>query len=243
MRIGRIEYEKLPGKKPGIMFLCGFRSDMTGVKAMALHDYCRARGREFVRFDYSGHGASGGVFEEGSIGAWKDDALSVLDEVTEGRQVMVGSSMGGWIMTLAAMARPERVAGLLGIASAPDFTENMIWNKLPQVEREKLMKEGIVHLPSCYGSEPYPITSKLVEEGRRHLVLGGEIPVSCPVRLIHGMDDEDVPFETSIKLSAAMKSPDIEVRLVKGGNHRMSEPQDIRLMLETLDEVVYAAGA
>ncbi|MEE9273781.1 MAG: alpha/beta hydrolase, partial [bacterium] len=212
-----LAYRASPGKGPGVIFLGGFLSDMEGTKAAALEERCRAAGRAFVRFDYLGHGASSGRFEEGTIGRWAEDAVAVLDAVAEGPQVLVGSSMGGWIMLLAALARPGRVAGLVGIAAAPDFTEDLMWARFPEEVRERLRGGGTYHLPSEYDENPYPITGRLIEEGRGRLLLRGRIPIVCPVRLIHGMEDADVPSEVSLKLSEALESADVTVTLVKGG--------------------------
>ena len=219
---------------PGLVFLGGFMSDMTGTKACALDSFARARGQAFLRFDYQGHGQSSGRFEEGTIGRWAGDAVAVLDELTEGPQVLVGSSMGGWIMLLAALARPQRVAGLVGIAAAPDFTEDLMWARYPPEVRETLRREGVYREPSAYGEEPYTITLGLIEEGRRHLLLRAPIPLACPLRLIHGTADEDVPWQVSMKLAERIQSEDVELTLVKGGDHRLSEPPD----LERLDETI-----
>jgi pimeloyl-ACP methyl ester carboxylesterase len=222
-----LAYHKTPGSAPGIVFLGGFMSDMTGSKALYLEDFARDRGQAFLRFDYQGHGASSGRFEQGTIGLWAADAVAALDALTEGPQVLVGSSMGGWIMLLAALARPQRIAGLLGIAAAPDFTEDLMWNAYPQEVRETLEREGVYHEPSDYGEEPYPITKRLIDEGREHLLLRGAIALPCPVRLIHGMADPDVPWRTSLRLAERLESDDVEVSLVKGGGHRLSEPEDL----------------
>ena len=189
-RAGReaIAYRAVEGKPPGVMFLGGFMSDMTGTKATALEAHCRRAGRAFVRFDYSGHGESSGAFRDGTIGAWRDDALAVLDEVARGPQVLVGSSMGGWVMLLVALARPERVAGLVGIAAAPDFTEDLIWSTLDNETRQRLTKTGAIELPCDYDDDPYPITMGLIEEARSHLLLHAPIPfrLSDPPAAGHG---------------------------------------------------------
>ena len=188
-RAGReaIAYRTVEGKPPGVMFLGGFMSDMTGTKATALEAHCRGAGRAFVRFDYSGHGESGGAFRDGTIGAWRDDALAVLDGVARGPQVLVGSSMGGWVMLLVALARPERVAGLVGIAAAPDFTEDLIWSTLDDETRQRLTETGAIELPCDYDDDPYPITMGLIEEARSHLLLHAPIPLDCPIHLLQGM--------------------------------------------------------
>jgi pimeloyl-ACP methyl ester carboxylesterase len=220
---------------PGIIFLGGFMSDMTGTKAQALESYAQRRGRAFLRFDYRGHGASSGRFDEATIGDWAEDAIAVLDALTEGPQILVGSSMGGWIMLLAALARPERVAGLIGIAAAPDFTEDLIWARATPDQRRALEDVGYIDSPSAYSETPYRITRRFIEEGRDHLLLGKAIPLHCPVRLIHGMEDVDVPWQTSLRLAEALESRDLEVTLVKDAAHRLSEPQDLKRLERAIE--------
>ncbi len=233
-----LAWAKLPGRDPTLVFLPGFRSDMTGSKALALRDWCAAEGRAMLRLDYSGHGASDGAFADGTIGAWADDACRVIAALTTGPLVLVGSSMGGWIALLAALAMPQRVAALVGIAAAPDFTEALIWAALPPPQRVLLLREGVLFLPSQYG-EPTPITRALIEDGRRHLLLtGGEIPLECPVRLLHGQLDPDVPWETAPRLAAKLRGADVQVTLVKDAEHRLSRPQDILLLIRTVAAVM-----
>ncbi len=217
-------------------------SDMTGSKALSLESFARERGQAFLRFDYQGHGASTGRFDDGTIGSWTADAVAALDALTEGPQVLVGSSMGGWIMLLAALARPQRIAGLLGIAAAPDFTENLMWQAYPQEVRDTLRREGVYREPSDYGDEPYTITMRLIEEGREHLLLREAIPIACPVRLIHGVADPDVPWQTSIRLAKQLESADVEVTLVKSGGHRLSEPEDLDRLCSTLEGLLDRLG-
>jgi pimeloyl-ACP methyl ester carboxylesterase len=200
---------------------------MTGDKAMALESFCRGRGQAFLRFDYTGHGASSGRFEDGTIGAWAEDAVFALDRLTEGPQVLVGSSMGGWIMLLAALKRPERIAGLVGTAAAPDFTEDLLDVVFTEEQKAALARDGFVPVPNCYGKDPYPITRKLIEDGRRHLLLRGPITIALPARLIHGTADRDVPWQTSIRLAERLASTDVEITLVKDGDHRLSAPRDL----------------
>ena len=238
-----IAYHFTPGKSPGVVFLTGFMSDMDGAKALALQAWAGARGRAFLRFDYTGHGASSGEFADGTIGRWADDAVWVLDRVAEGPQVLVGSSMGGWIMLLAAMARPDRVAGLLGIAAAPDFTEDLMAKMLTPKARRALARDGLVMVPNDYGEAPYPISMTLIEEARDHMLLGSEIPIDCPVRLIHGVEDTDVPWETSQRLSVSLKSDDVEVILVKDGDHRLSEDRDLARLTSVLETLIERIGA
>lgn len=231
----QIAYAGREGRSPGVMFFGGFNSDMTGTKATALEAYCAASGQAFVRFDYSGHGASSGQFEDGTIGDWAADAIAVIDQVAVGPQIIVGSSMGGWIGLLAALARPDRVAGFVGIAAAPDFTQDMMWDTYGEGIREQLRREGVYYEPSEYGEDPYPITMKLIEEGRDHLVLRDAIPLHCPVRLIQGQQDNDVPWQTAVKLAERLDSDDVEVTLIKQGDHRLSSPEDLARLERVLD--------
>jgi pimeloyl-ACP methyl ester carboxylesterase len=215
------------------MFLIGFKSDMDGAKANAIDRLCAARGQPFLRFDYRGHGRSEGRFEEGDIGTWFEDSLYVLDHLTEGPQVLVGSSMGGWMMLLLARARPTRVVGLVGIAAAPDFTEDLIVPDLPAEELARLHREGQITLPSEYG-DGYIITRGLLEAGRRHLLLREPIDFRGPVRLLHGMADDSVPWQRSLKLQETLASKDVEVILVKDGDHRLSDPPHLALLNRTV---------
>ena len=237
-----IAYHRHDGATPGVMFLGGFMSDMTGVKATSLEAHCRAKGRAFVRFDYLGHGQSSGAFADGTIGRWAEDAICVLDELTDGPQVLVGSSMGGWIMLLAALARPDRVAGLVGLAAAPDFTEALIWHRLPADARAALRRDGIWHEPSRYSDKPYAITMKLIEEGRKHLLLELPIAVHCPVRLMHGMEDLDVPWQHAMLIAGQLLSKHVSVTLVKNGDHRLSRPEDIDLLCRIVDGLCETMG-
>lgn len=232
-----IAYRRSAGKTPGLVFLGGFMSDMAGTKATFLEAYARRQGRAFLRFDYFGHGKSSGDFESGTIGRWAEDAVAALDELTEGPQVLVGSSMGGWLMLLAALARPQRVAALVGIAAAPDFTEELMWATFDAQVRHRLETEGIYRQPSAYGEQPYSITRALIEEGRRHLLLGGVIPLTCPVRLLQGMADPDVPWQLAPRLAEALESDDVELHLVKKGDHRLSTPDDLVLLAALLDRL------
>ncbi|MFQ6016874.1 MAG: alpha/beta hydrolase [Kiloniellaceae bacterium] len=242
-----IAYYKTPGeetvkKAPGLIFLGGFMSDMSGTKATALEAFAAARGQAFLRFDYLGHGASSGRFAEGTIGRWTEDAIAALEALTEGPQVLIGSSMGGWIMLLVALARPERIAGLVGVAAAPDFTETLMWRRFPPEVRKTLERDGVYTEPSDYGEAPCTITLNLIEEGRRHLVMGKPIPITCPVRLIHGTADPDVPWKLSVELMEALQSTDVEVTLIKGGGHRLSEPRDLVRLTRTVAALCDATG-
>ncbi len=233
-----IAYCRRDGRAPGIVFLGGFRSDMTGEKALSLEAFSGERGFGFLRFDYTGHGRSGGDFLDGTITSWLADSLDAIDRLTRGRLVLVGSSMGGWLMLLAALARPDRIAGLVGIAAAPDFTEELMWPNMAPPVRKALMEKGVIYRPSAYSQEPYPITRVLIESGRRHLLLGGPIAICCPVRLIHGMKDPDVPWQTSVRLAEKVESKDVAVTLIKEGAHRLSEPENIHIILRAVEELV-----
>jgi pimeloyl-ACP methyl ester carboxylesterase len=236
-----IAYHRLPGSRPGVIFLGGFMSDMTGTKAMALEAWCRQQGRAYIRFDYQGHGSSSGRFADGTIGRWLEDALAVLDRVSEGPQILVGSSMGGWLMLLLALCRPERIAGLVGVACAADFID-ALWQGLDEPTRARLQNEGIIYQPSEYDDgAPYSITLELIEEARRHRLLDKEVlPVRCPVRLLHGLRDPDVPWQTSVTVAERLLSEDVRVLLVKDGEHRMSRISDLSLLTGLLGEVCAA---
>jgi pimeloyl-ACP methyl ester carboxylesterase len=208
---------------------------MTGGKALAVEAFCRARGQAFLRFDVSGHGQSGGRFEDGTIGAWAEDVVAALDALTAGPQVIVGSSMGGWLMLLAALQRRERIAGLLGLAAAPDFTEELIYPGFTPEQKRALLTEGQVVIPSDYDCGDFVITRALIDEGRHNLLLGGPINLTCPVRLIHGQKDPDVPWQTALRLAEHLVSDDVEVTLVKNAGHRLSEPEDLTRMLAVLE--------
>jgi pimeloyl-ACP methyl ester carboxylesterase len=229
-----------PGITPGVLFLPGFRSNMQGIKALALEDYCLCQGRQFTRFDYTGHGESSGRFEDGSIGSWRDDALHVLDRISSGPQLLVGSSMGGWIMLLLALARPERVSGLLGIAAAPDFTETRR-ERLDAVQRQQLETLGYCEQPNSYDdARPYRIGRRLLDESREHCLLGQPIAIDAPIRLIHAMDDPDVPWQRSLELADRVSSADVELHILKRGGHRLSEPADLQRLLRVLDAMLAA---
>jgi len=233
-----IAYHRLHGEVPGILFLGGFRSDMTGTKALFLEDYCRRRGRAYVRFDYFGHGASSGEFAQGTIARWRDDTIAVVDSLTEGPQIFIGSSMGGWIMLLAALARPQRVAALVGIAGAPDFTEELLWPRLTPAQRAEIMERGAVVLPSEFDPAGYLYTRALIEDGSRHLLLRGPIVLDMPVRLLHGLADVSVPWQLSLRLAERLQSRDVALTLVKDGDHRLSTEPDLARLAQTLDALL-----
>ncbi len=236
----KISYELTAGASPGVVFLGGFRSDMTGTKAVYLQDWATRTGRAFLRFDYSGHGQSGGDFLEGSIGDWFEDALAALS-LTTGRQVLVGSSMGGWIALLLARAVPERIVGLVGIAAAPDFTEDSMWAGFSAAERAELLAKGRIFVPSDY-SEPYAITRLLIEEGRQRLVLRAPLDLPFPVRLLQGTADVDVPQEVALRLLAHATAPDMRLTLVKGADHRFSSPECLDLIRQAIEDILPSAA-
>jgi pimeloyl-ACP methyl ester carboxylesterase len=233
-----IAYHKTEGEGPGIIFLGGFRSDMTGTKAQALEAHCKTQNQAFLRFDYFGHGASSGAFTDGTIGRWAEDAVCVLDELTDGPQILVGSSMGGWIMLLAALARPDRIAALVGIAAAPDFTETLMWNRLSDSVKETLRRDGVFMQPSDYDEGPYAITLTLIEEARDHLLLDRPIDIRCPVHLIQGMQDDAVPWQHALAISENLATDKVTITLVKDGDHRLSSDEDLARLLRTLDALI-----
>jgi pimeloyl-ACP methyl ester carboxylesterase len=222
--------------RPGVVFLGGFASDMTGTKATWLEGWARARGRAYLRFDYTGHGQSSGRFMDGCIGDWARDAADALGRLTEGPQVLVGSSMGGWIALLLAKRHPERLAGLVGIAAAPDFTEDLVWQDLTEEERDKIVTEGNISVPSDYG-EPMVLTHRLFADGRENMVLRSPLPVPCPVRLLQGTADLDVPVATAIRLIEHIDCADARLTLVKGADHRFSGEAELALLGQTLDAI------
>lgn len=235
----RIACNRLEGQGPCVVFLGGFRSDMQGTKAVWLEDWARARGRAFLRLDYSGHGESSGAFEDGCIGDWLADAQAVLDRV-EGPLVLVGSSMGGWISLLLARAMPERLAGLVTVAAAPDFTERGFWAGMDAGQRAALLREGRVLRPSDYDA-PYVITRRLIEDGRRHLVLDRPLELPFPVRFLQGTADADVPVSWALDLLGHAEGPDMRLVLVKGADHRFSTPDCLALIGAALQEVLERA--
>ena len=233
----RIAYARTEGQGPGVVFLGGFMSDMGGTKALFLQDWAERRGRAFLRFDYSGHGQSSGAFEEGAIGDWFEDALAVVQALTVGPQVLVGSSMGGWISLLLARAVPERVKALVGIAPAPDFTEDSMWAGFSDAQRAELMGAGRIVIPSDYSAEGYPVTRRLIEEGRGRLVLRSALRLPFPVRILQGTADTDVPPSVALRLMDHAECDDLRVTLVKGADHRFSTPACLAMIAAAVDEV------
>lgn len=234
----RIAYHQTAGQGPGVVFLGGFKSDMQGTKAVYLQDWAERNGRAFLRFDYSGHGQSSEDFLDGAIGDWFEDAQAAVTGLTEGPQVLVGSSMGGWIALLLARAVPDRVAGLVGIAAAPDFTEDSMWQGFTEAQRAEMASTGQVALPSEYSDAPYVITRRLIEDGRRHLVLRSPLALPFPVRLLQGTADVDVPQEVALRLLAHASGDDIRLSLVKGADHRFSTPDCLAMITQAIDDVL-----
>ena len=232
------------GATPGLFWLGGFRSDMAGTKALALDDFGRARGVAVTRFDYSGHGLSGGRFEDGTISRWLEEALAVFDAI-EGPQVLVGSSMGGWIALLVARAlrarggaAASRLKAMVLIAPAPDFTEDLMWAGFSEEIRREILEQGVYREPSDYSDEPYLITRALIEDGRTNLVLDGEIDLGCPVTILQGVADTSVPWRHAVRLTTRLTRDDVTLTLVPDGDHRLSRPQDIAKLLKTLDDAL-----
>lgn len=237
----KIAYQLSDGQGPAVVFLGGFKSDMTGSKAMFLEDWARKTGRAFLRFDYSGHGASSGAFEDGCIGEWFEDACAAIG-LLGGPLILVGSSMGGWIALQIARAMPERIAGLVGIASAPDFTEDGFWAEFSDAEKAKLEQDGKVAMASDYG-DPYIITKRLIEEGRGRLVLRAPLPLPFAVRFLQGTADTSVSTATALKLLEHADSPDMRLTLVDGADHSFSSDVCLPVIVTAIDEVTRAAGA
>jgi pimeloyl-ACP methyl ester carboxylesterase len=230
-----LAYRRHAGAEPTVVWLGGFKSDLTGTKAAHLHGWAERAGRSFLRFDYFGHGASGGDFRQGTITRWLEDSLAAIDELTEGPLVLAGSSMGGWLATLAALQRPQRVKGIVYIAPALDMTE-LFWSAMPPEIQQIIMEQGEWGRPSACDPDPYPITRTLIEDGRRHLLLGGRIGLNLPVRILHGEDDADVPWQ-HLKLIDALESRDVLLTLVKGGDHRLSRPADLKRLEQAVEEM------
>lgn len=232
-----LAYRRTAGSGNGVVFLCGHGSDMDGTKALVAEEWARQQGRAFLRFDYRGHGQSSGAFLDGNISSWTDDCLAAIDRLTEGPQILVGSSLGGWLMLNVALARPDRVAGLIGIAAAPDFTEDLLWAEFTDAQRAQIEADGVIALPNPYSDEPVKYPWHLITDGRKNLRLRGGLDISCPVRLLQGMADHEVPWQTATATAAALAGDDVEVTLVKGAGHRFSEPDQLALLTAKLDEM------
>ena len=232
----RVAYARVDGAGPTVVWLGGFGSDMEGTKAQALDAWAQADGRSFLRFDYFGHGASSGEFAGGTIGRWREDALAVVDELTGGPLVLVGSSMGGWIACLVALARRERVSGLVLVAPAPDFTDKLLEPNLPEEARAALARDGCWRTPSPYG-DGHVISSALLEEGRRWSILPGPVAIGAPVRILQGGADAEVPWRHALALAEAIEGDDVVFSLVRDGDHRLSRPQDIARLIAGVEEL------
>jgi pimeloyl-ACP methyl ester carboxylesterase len=230
-----LAWRRISGQGPTVVWLGGFASDMGGTKAQALAAWAKGAGRDFLQFDYFGHGQSGGDFRQGTITHWRQDALAVLDALTSGPLVLVGSSMGGWIACLAALSRRERVAAMVLVAPAADFTEKLIRPGLSKVARQAIADDGEWRRPSAYG-EAYPITQGLLEDGERWSILDAEIPITCPVRILHGAADPDVPWRHGLDLALALEGPDVTFTLVRDGDHRLSRDQDLARLIALVDD-------
>lgn len=229
----RLAYRHIAGKGPAIIFLPGYMSDMQGGKAQALAVWAEARGQAMLRLDYSGCGESDGAFEDGTLDIWRDDVLAIIDEIIDGQVILVGSSMGGWLMLLVAHALGKRVAALVGIAAAPDFTD---WD-FDDADKALLAKQGRIERPSDYGYDPMVITQSFWQSGQDNRQLCSEVALDCPVRLIHGQRDPDVPWEISMKLAQQLRSSDVQTILVKDGDHRLSRDQDIALLIDVVGKL------
>jgi pimeloyl-ACP methyl ester carboxylesterase len=226
----RLAHRLRNGNGPTIVFLPGYMSDMEGGKAVALDAWARETGRAMLRLDYAGSGASEGRFEDGTLASWRDDALLLIDALTQGPLLLVGSSMGGWLALLIALARPARVAGLIGIAAAPDFTD---WG-FTEADKALLATEGRIVEPTPYGDQPYVTTLAFWESGQSLRLLGTEIPIDCPVRLLHGQEDRDVPWQTAVRIAQRLRSSDVQTWLIKDGDHRLSRDGDIAMLIRTV---------
>lgn len=221
-----------------LVFLHGLNSDRHGTKADVLAQHCAAKDYGFLRFDMYGHGQSSGIFEDGTMSRWIADAVAVINELTEGPVVLIGSSMGGWVGLKAAIELPTRIVGFIGIAAAPDFTEDLMWAELSDTQRDTLMRDGLIELPSEYADQPYRINRALIEDGRENLVLRDDIAISCPVRLLHGQQDTSVPWQIALSISELLVSSDVQTLLIKDGDHRLSRPQDLKRLCDVVDDLV-----
>ena len=233
-----LAYRQHYGNYPGIIFLCGHGSDMHGSKAKYLHEWAIRRGQTFLRFDYSGHGQSEGTFLEKNISDWTRDTIEMIDAKTAGPQILVGSSLGGWIMLNVALARPTKVAALVGIAAAPDFTEELIWHPLTTAAKATFKNSGKITLENPYSNMPITYAYQLIKDGRAHLLLDKDLPIHVPVRLLHGMQDTEVPWQTATKLATCLQSDDVEIFLDKSATHRFSKPRQLSLLERVLEELV-----
>ena len=233
-----VAWQRVAGRGPCLVWLGGFKSDMTGSKAQALADWATSEARDFLRFDYFGHGVSSGDFASGTISHWREDVLAVLDELTSGPVVLIGSSMGGWLACLAALARPERVKSMVLIAPAADFTDKLMQPSLGPEALLAIEQDGHWMRPSDYGDEGYPITKALIEDGCQWSILPGPVAIDCPVRILQGGQDPDVPWAHALALAQALMGPDVVFTLIRDGDHRLSRPQDIARLIATLSDAI-----
>ena len=221
--------------KPTIIFFAGHGSDMDGTKAIAVDSWAEHNGFGMIRFDYSGHGQSSGAFLDGTIGQWKKDCLAIIDTLTSEAVIIVGSSLGGWLMLNVALARPARIAGLIGIAAAPDFTAELIWDSLDKTQQTQMQDTGQIALPNHYSDDPVVYPMALVTDGKAHLHLQAPVNITAPVHLLHGMQDDEVPWQTATRLAEKLASENVQVSLVRNAGHRFSEPDQIALLGDALD--------
>ncbi len=233
----RLAWRKVDGAEPTVVWLGGFHSEMTGTKGEALAHWAAENGPAYLRFDYFGHGQSDGRFEDGTISRWRGDALAVIDRLTEGPLVLVGSSMGGWLACLAALVRPDRVAGMVLIAPAVDFTQALLAPRLPPEAHAALERDGRWTRPSLYDDEGYPITRALLEDGARWCILPGPVAVDVPIRILQGAQDTDVPWEHALGLARALTTADVVCTLIGDGDHRLSRGQDLKRLTGALEEL------
>lgn len=233
----QIAYHKFEGREPTVIFCGGYMSDMEGTKATYLEGVCRELNLSYIRFDYSGHGHSSEDFVDGTISSWRDDTLAIIDRLTSGSLIIIGSSMGGWIGLLVSLARKERVRGFIGIAAAPDFTRELMWEKYPPVIRDTLKRDGVYLEPSDYSDEPYKVSYGLIQDGESHILLNSAIELKCPIRLFHGLKDKDVPSDTSARIADKLLSDDVIISYNKSGDHSLSSSADLERLRCALVEL------
>lgn len=233
----RIAYEHIKGEGPGVIFLAGFRSDMSSTKATVLAEWATSEGIEYTRFDYFAHGQTPGDFKEFTIGVALRDTLEILDNVATGPQILVGSSMGGWVALLAALERKGQVKGLVGVAPAPDFTERMFYKDMTAEQRKQMEEEGLIWVHSDYYNNDYPLTMDLVHDGKKHLLLHDRIPLEIPVALLHGQEDDVVPWEGSLTLAEQLNSHEVTTTFIKDGDHRLNRPEDTAVLVALVERI------
>ncbi len=237
-----IAYHKITAKqnnKQGLIFLSGFKSDMHGTKAKAIAAYAEQNDYDLIRFDYSGHGNSSGHFHDGSIDSWLKDTIYVIDQLTQKPQILIGSSMGGWLMLLAALARPKRISYLIGLAAAPDFTQELIWDCLSPQEKEQLINDKQISFSNEFCQDAYPISYELITKSQPHLLLNKEIPIHVPIHLIHGMEDKDVPFSSAIRIAEKVTGKEVKISLLKNAGHGLSQPEELELIYQAITAATY----